>query len=448
MRAFRLAALILVAALVVLLAAPLAVAQEAQSSATEVGGGSSVPNALDYLKSRQQPDGGFAEPGSKSTDELTAWTICGVCASGEDITTWKKSGRSPLDFLAADVGSLSKLTDIEKACLAVCSAGGDPRSFGGRNLVDEISLRMATDGHIGDMTNEHSWGVIALAAAGVKLPDGARTWLEARQNIDGGFGYGSGAASEPDDTGAALQALIAAGDSSTSNAVTRALSYLHFCQADDGGFTYQSRESNVGSTAWAVQGISAAGQDASSSAWASSAGKTPFDYFASMQQSDGHFRYMTSVDTNLAWMTAETIPALYKKAYPYNVTAASSQSGDTTSNGSDTTQGNSTAQAQSGSTRSTTSGNSPANGSTSSGSSTSPSGSTHKSNSGSSKKSNGTSGGLASNERGTGGSQGPGGLQTTSGGSSLIVFLIVCAVYLGILGLAYLSLSLLLRSRS
>ena len=83
MRAFRLAALILVAALVVLLAAPLAVAQEAQSSATEVGGGSSVPNALDYLKARQQPDGGFAEPGGKSTDELTAWTICGVCASGE-----------------------------------------------------------------------------------------------------------------------------------------------------------------------------------------------------------------------------------------------------------------------------------------------------------------------------------------------------------------------------
>jgi iron complex transport system substrate-binding protein len=447
MRAFRLAALILVAALVVLLAAPLALAQEAQSSATEAGGGSSVPRALDYLKARQQSDGGFAEPGGKSTDELTAWTMCGVCASGEDITKWKKSGRSPLDFLAADAGNLSKLTEIEKTCLAVCSAGGDPRSFGGRNLVDEISERMATDGHIGDMTNEHSWGVIALAAAGVKLPEGSRTWLAARQNIDGGFGYGSGAASEPDDTGAALQALIAAGDSNTSNAVTRALSYLHFCQADDGGFTYQARESNVGSTAWAVQGISAAGQDASSSAWASSAGKTPFDYFASMQQSDGHFRYMTSVDTNLAWMTAETIPALYKKAYPYNVTAASSQSGDTTSKGSDTTQGNSTTQAQSGNNKSTSSGDSTASGSTAPGATAAPDGST-KSNSGSSKNRDGTSGGLASSERGTGSSQGPGGLQTTSGGSSLTVFLIVCAVYMGILGLAYLSLSLLLKSRS
>jgi hypothetical protein len=444
MRAKRLIALVLAAAVVVLLAAPLAFAQKQQSSGTDAGTGSSVPRALDYLKARQQSDGGFAEPGGKSTDELTAWTICGVCASGEDITKWKKSGKSPLDFLASRVGDLSKLTDIEKACLAVCSAGGNPRSFGGRNLVEEIKAHMAGDGHIGDMTNEHCWGVIALAAAGEKLPDGSRTWLAARQNIDGGFGYGSGAASDPDDTGAALQALMAAGDSNTSNAVTRALSYLHFCQAADGGFTYQARESNVGSTAWAVQGISAAGQDAASSAWASSSGKTPFDYLASMQQSDGHFRYMTSVDTNLAWMTAETIPALYKKAYPYNVSASSSQSGDTTSKDSDSTtsQGDNTTQSQAESHKSTTGDSSSSNRSTAPGSTATPNGSTSNPNSGSSSKnSTGPSRGLASREQWSGGSQ------TSSAGSSLTVFLIVCAIYLGILGLAYISLSLLLKPR-
>jgi iron complex transport system substrate-binding protein len=329
----RFAVAIALSILMLGLAAP-AVAQDAGET---LGVSSSVKKALDYLKSRQQSDGGFAEPRGSSSDELTAWVIAGVKSAGVDPASWRKSGKSPINYLEAHAKGWTKLTDLEKACLAVSCAGADPRSFGGRNLVAEIKSHAAADGHIGGMVNEHCWGIIALAAAGEPLPAGARGWLVARQNIDGGYGFSSDSGSDPDDSGAALQALIAVGEDTKSNPVSRVISYLHFCQAPDGGFSFQTDESNVGSTAWAVQGMVAAGENPRADAW-KSGGKTPIDYLSGMQQSDGHFRFCKSNDTNLVWMTAETIPALMGKAYPLKAdTPAPKTPGPTTTTTTETT---------------------------------------------------------------------------------------------------------------
>ncbi|PKQ28041.1 MAG: hypothetical protein CVT63_04870 [Candidatus Anoxymicrobium japonicum] len=303
--------MLVIVMLLAAMAAPLALA-------TANGAGSSVDRALDYLRSRQQSDGGFAEPGGKSSEQVTSWVICAVASAGKNPASWRMSGKSPVDFLSARAGGWSKLPDIERNCLAVCSAGADPRSFGGRNLVADIKARIATDGHIGDMVNDHCWGIIALVAAGEKAPDSSRTWLAARQNIDGGFGFSGDSGSDPDDTGAALQALAAAGEDRQSNTIKRALSYLRFCQASDGGFTWQAGASNTGSTAWCVQGLVAAGEDAGADAWAVS-GKTPLDFLSSMQKDDGHFRYAVDTDTNPVWMTAESVPAVLKKQFPLNM---------------------------------------------------------------------------------------------------------------------------------
>ena len=274
-----------------------------------------VQRALDYLKGRQQPDGGFAEPRQGSSDQLTAWVVMAIRSSGGNASSWKKSGKSPIDFLRSRAGGWKKLTDIERGCMAAATAGADPRSFGGRNLVSDIRANISPDGRIGDMLNEHIWGVIALRSAGEQLPDACRSWLVARQNIDGGFSFSEGAASDPDDTGAALQALVAAGERPDGPAVDRALKYLKFCQASDGGFCWRSKYSNVASTSWAVQGIVAAGQDPDGDYWIKS-GKTPLGYIASMQQEDGHVRYMADSDSQPAWMTAEAVPALLKRAFP------------------------------------------------------------------------------------------------------------------------------------
>ena len=435
-----LASLCLVAALAALLAMPAApVARPpaaAASSGTAVGAeaqgsGASVNRAVDYLKGRQLSDGGFAEPGRSSSEQLTTWAVCGLASVGQDVGSWRKGGKSPLDFLAAGASKLSKLTDIEKECLAVCCAGGNPRAFGGRDLAAEIRSRLAADGHIGELVNEHCWGIIALKAAGEAVPESSRAWLAARQNLDGGFGYGAGTGSDPDSTGAALQALVAAGEDPAGSAVKRAISYLHFCQAPDAGFTYNADQSNVASTAWAVQGIVAAGQDPAGPDWTRS-GKTPLDYLASTQQSDGHFRYMKSSDANAAWMTAEVLPAISRKAYPLKREAAPTRATTPPAN----TTGNVTPGTDEGKALREGADNGEA------GEATAPSTAAGAS---AAKRASPVVGG---SRRGDGartlarGVDPRGGAGTAGAGSNgLAVFCIFCGLYLVVLGLAYVSLS-------
>ncbi len=441
-----LASLYLVAALVVLLVSPAAcvesLAAASMPSGTTVqaeaqGSGASVKRAVDYLKGRQLSDGGFAEPGRSSSEQLTMWVVCGLASVGQDVGSWRKGGKSPIEFLAAGASKLEMLTDVEKGCLAVCCAGGNPRSFGGRDLVAQIKSRMAPDGRIGGLVNEHCWGIIALKAAGETVPDGARAWLAANQNLDGGFGYGAGTGSDPDNTGAALQALIAAGEDPAGSAVKRAISYLHFCQAPDAGFTYNADQSNVASTAWAVQGIVAAGQDPGGPDWTRS-GKTPLDYMASTQQSDGHFRYMKSSDANAAWMTAEALPAISGKAYPLRPEAAPTRTTTPPSN----TAGNVTRGADEGET---VRGDSDP-GETAEGAALSSDGEAFTG-----KRA--LSGGRGS-VRGDGartlarGVDPRGGAGAAGAGSNnLVVFCIFCGLYLVVLGLAYVSLSYYFTAR-
>ncbi|MBN1288408.1 MAG: hypothetical protein JXA49_02075 [Actinobacteria bacterium] len=279
----------------------------------------SVNMALNYLAGRQQADGGFAEPGGSSSELLTTWVIPAIVSAGQDPKLWKKGGKSPIDFLASQAGGWQKLTDVERACFALASAGVDPRSFQGRNLVAEINANVFPDGRIGNSVNEHVWGTIALSSASERLPSNCVGWLSSVQNTDGGFSFATGAASDPDDTGAALQALLAAGADPESQTVDRALKYLVFCQGDDGGFKWKSDFSNSASTAWAVQGISAAGEDADSDSWQKN-GKTPVVFILKMQQPDGHIKYTNSSDAKPVWMTAEAVPALLKRPYPLNFT--------------------------------------------------------------------------------------------------------------------------------
>ena len=90
----------------------------------------------------------------------------------------------------------------------------------------------------------------------------AAGWIERQQNADGGFSFGEhGSASDVDDTAAALQALADAG-ARDARVVGAATDYLIRAQNLDGGFPQQpGGESNAQSTAWAVQGLIAAGRN-------------------------------------------------------------------------------------------------------------------------------------------------------------------------------------------
>ena len=96
-----------------------------------------------------------------------------------------------------------------------------------------------------------------------------------------------GGGSDVDDTGSALQALVASGGTG-SRAIKRAVSYMRAQQNDDGGFgQLAGSRSNAQSTAWAVQGLVAAGQDPARFG----RGRSPLAYLRSLQLADGSFRY-------------------------------------------------------------------------------------------------------------------------------------------------------------
>ena len=137
-------------------------------------------------------------------------------------------------------------------------------------------------------------------------------WLVAQQNADGGFSFGTaGAASDVDDTGAVLEAL---GPVGPAGAVRRAAAFLRAAQNGDGGLPSQpGGPSNAQSTAWAVQGLLAAGVDPA--AVHHGAG-SPLAYLSSLIAPDGHVRYAAGVDQTPVWVTGEAMMALARAPLP------------------------------------------------------------------------------------------------------------------------------------
>jgi hypothetical protein len=278
-----------------------------------------ITRGLDYLHARQRTDGGFAEPGKSSSEFMTSWCVVAIASAGEDPSTWKKSGRDPVAYLATQASKPANVTDLARLTLAVTAARRNARDFGGVDLVAKIKSQVAADGSSGDrigpMVNSHTWGMIALAAAGEPVTSEMVRWLTGQQNSDGGWGWGTSVASDSNDTAAALQALMAAGQSPSSSAVTWGLAYMRTRQASDGGFMYSSGTPDTNSTSWAVQALVAAGETPDGSLWSKS-GKSPLSMLRGLQRRDGSFAYQSGKVQNPLFTTVQAIPALARKQFP------------------------------------------------------------------------------------------------------------------------------------
>jgi hypothetical protein len=105
-----------------------------------------------------------------------------------------------------------------KLILAIVAAGKNPRSFGGIDYVDKLTDEY-DDTQVGysDWLNDDFWGLIALSAIGESDSiQNSKTFIINNQNSDGGWGYDVDIESDADNTAAAISALIAAGESASS----------------------------------------------------------------------------------------------------------------------------------------------------------------------------------------------------------------------------------------
>jgi len=282
----------------------------------------SAATSRSWLQRSQNRDGGFGSgPGVRSSQLYSGWAALGLAAIGRNpADVRRRGGRSLLDYVRAGARTLTDTGEIERTILVLRAAGRSPRAFGGRDLVAALRRRIRRDGSVGGLVNLTSFAVIALRAAGEgpRSRDVTRTaaWVARQQNRDGGYSFATrGAPSGIDDTGAALQALGAAGRGRSDRA-RRAARFLRARQRPDGGFPLQpGGPSNAQSTAWAVQGLLAAGVDPGR-VRPRGGGRSPLAYIASLTAPGGSVRYSRTSTQTPIWVTAQALLARARRTLP------------------------------------------------------------------------------------------------------------------------------------
>ncbi len=280
----------------------------------------SLNRELSFLTGAQNANGGFGGASGQSSSELyTAWAAMGLAASGRNPAGVRRGGHSVLDALRDEASTLSGLGDAERTILAARACGASAYSFAGHDLVSEVMGARASDNSFEHQVNLTSFAVFALIAVGhspaFEAIREAAGWIERQQNGDGGFGFGShGSPSDVDDTAAALQALVDA-HARNSRVLAAAAGFLVRAQNRDGGYPQQpGGESNAQSTAWAVQGLIAAGRNPGSVRRRGS--RSPLGYLESLVSADGSIRYSRTGTQTPVWVTAQALIALSGRTFP------------------------------------------------------------------------------------------------------------------------------------
>jgi len=235
-----------------------------------------------------QSNGAFAEPGGTTDALLTSWAVLGLRAA-------EQPAPGSLAYLQSQESSLHTSNDVAIVALA-------EQALGDRNEALLARLRIQASGQIGETLNSTYWGVLALGHS-TRV---TTRFMLAQQTSSGGFAWFTHGEPDSNDTAAALEALRVAGVHGLP--VTRAARFLRTFENPDGGFELsRGRGSDAQSTAWAIQGLVAAGQKPPRNAFA---------YLAKLKRSDGSYRYSAQYVTTPVWVTSQVLAALAKKPFP------------------------------------------------------------------------------------------------------------------------------------
>jgi energy-coupling factor transport system substrate-specific component len=301
-------------------AAPLAVGLIAFAAAA--AGAASVPSRAQaasrpasYLLGAQNADGGFGMSAGQRSNQLYAgWAALGLASAGYDLNRVTHGGPSVIDYVRAGAGSTDP-GSLERTILVARAAGQSARSFGGHDVIGALEHHVSANGSVSGQVNLTAFAVLAMRADGVAPPSRTFGWLERQQDSDGGFSFaGAGGSSDPDDTGATLEALAGAGGRAPT-VRSRAVVYLRRQQDGDGGFASEpGGGSNAQSTAWAIQGLDAAG--VSPNDLHRRGARSPVAYLQSLIGPSGAVAYARGNPQTPVWVTGEALMALEGKPLP------------------------------------------------------------------------------------------------------------------------------------
>ena len=262
----------------------------------------------DYLRGAQNSDGGFGMTQSGGSQQFaTGWALLGLAASGQ------RPGPAALAYIRRGLGSIREIGDIERTVLVVRAAGQDPRRFGGRNLIADIMRHRDRDGSFDGYVSYSSFAILALRRSGVSASSGtirkAATWIERHQNADGGFNVGGRGASSIDDTGYAVQALVAAGRRA-SRSTRRAAAYPGAGPGLHGRLPAHARRR----AELAVHGLRRAGLRGRQG-WLRRRVRRGQAYLRSLTEPNGLVRYSRTGRQTPVWVTAQALMALHRRTF-------------------------------------------------------------------------------------------------------------------------------------
>jgi hypothetical protein len=275
-------------------------------------------DALAWVRSKQQPDGGFGSGFSEGSDlGATCDVVLAIAADGQDPSEWRsQDGHSPLDYLRSQVanGEAEAVNFKAKVALTLLVTGQNPRDFGGRDLITELTAAYDADtGSYGGNVFDQALVMVTLFNAGEPIPEKAAEYLLDHQTEDGAwalFGSTAAGAGDTNTTAMAIQALLATGH---RDEIGEAFAYLHRVQNEDGGFPYQvpsdyGTDTDANSTAYVLQALLAA--DEPLSAWAPG-GIDPLGVLIALQDpATGAFYWQATVPSPNLMATAQAIPAI------------------------------------------------------------------------------------------------------------------------------------------
>jgi hypothetical protein len=279
-------------------------------------------NALAYVRTLQNPDGGFPAFGSDSSAGATIDALFAFTAAGIDPATVAKGGNSPLDYLGTQVDSYTTTPGhTAKLVLGLAAAGEDPRAFAGHDLVASMNSNFNGASHsYGDGVLDHEVYMLARARLHLSPATGSADYLKSKQISGGCWEFSDGFGCDTNTTALGIEALLAAGVAPSDSAAQAALDYLGGAQNDDGGFPYDplsswGTDSDANSTAFVLQALVAAGEDIDAGGgWQAPGGTTPLEALLGFQNPQtGAFTY--SGEDN-AYATYQSIPALLLQPYP------------------------------------------------------------------------------------------------------------------------------------
>lgn len=274
-------------------------------------------SALEWLRSQQSATtGGFGDSAGGAIEVLFA-----LGANHERLESWQPTdGLRALDaYLLPRARAFSRDNVAAAGKLAVAFAAAD--ACRPARTVKPSFFYSETLGAYSADAGFNAWGILGAAALGEAIPARAVTTLLDQQGATGGWEWQAGFGADTNTTAIAVQALIAAGQPTTTTAIVDALAFLKTAQAESGGFVYDPRTPEYGadanSTAYVIQALLAAGEDPTGDAWMV-AGLTPVRFLLGLQLADGSFEWQPNTGSNLI-ATAQAVPALLGQSYPIAV---------------------------------------------------------------------------------------------------------------------------------